>query len=76
MNNVKKWLTNSSHVNESEIINLNEAIANGKGFEDYKIIKWHHDHEVSHTTQIELLKYVENGGKFMSQRLIKKKLNK
>ena len=64
MDNVKKWLTNSSNVNESEIINLNEATENGKRFDAYKIIKWHHDHEISHSTQIELLKYVENGGKF------------
>ena len=63
MDNVKKWLTGSSDVNDSEIINLNQVTENGKQFEDYKIIKWHHDHEIDYATQLQLLKYVENGGK-------------
>ncbi len=66
MDNVKKWLTGSTDVNDSEIINLNEVTENGKQFEDYKIIKWHHDHEIDDATQLQLLGYVENGGKMLN----------
>ena len=63
MDRVRKWLTGSAQIDESGIINLNECIEKDGVFENYKVIKWHHDHEVDHETQIELLTYVENGGK-------------
>ena len=62
MNNIKKWLTNISNLKEDEITSLDKAATNKKPFKEYKIIKWHHDHEVDHQTQIELLRYVESGG--------------
>ena len=62
MNRIKLWLTGSEHVDDSEIINLNEAVSQGNHFENYKIIKFHHDHEIDDETQNSILRYVENGG--------------
>ena len=62
MANVKKWLANTSDINDKEIIDLNKAIASDLQFKDYKIIKWHHNVDVDHQTQISLLNYVESGG--------------
>ena len=64
MDRVKQWLTGTSGTldDETEIIDLNECLHAGMPFANFKIIKWHHDHEISHQTQLELLQYVENGG--------------
>ena len=66
MDRVKQWLTGISEDealnDETDIINLNECLKANTPFENYWIIKWHHDYEVSHETQLKLLDYVDSGG--------------
>ena len=62
MNRIKLWLTGSEHVDDSKIINLNDAVSQGNHFENYKIIKFHHNDEIDDETNNALIAYVENGG--------------
>jgi hypothetical protein len=63
LNNIKYWLTGDEHLEDSQIVNIRDAVNSNQSFSNYSILLWDFEYEINDVIATNLLTYLEQGGK-------------
>jgi hypothetical protein len=62
LKNIKYWLTGDENLDDSQIVDIKDAINNNQLFNNIRILLWDFEYEINDTIATNLLTYLDQGG--------------